>query len=180
MTPIPPDSGKHPIARRPSRQRVSIEKASEAARAAGFDVIDAKKLSSAGLFGRFVAETGAIDIGRARLAVNLERIDKMMDSLGGMAESEVDPEVRIGLLKIGADLIGKSNSAAELLIKSAQTAAATALAEKEMAVPAFGPGRPASLTQVNVNVRPSDGSVDVNKQEIQCQPSEESNESQEE
>lgn len=180
MTPIPTDGKEHAVSRKPAKQPVSLREAASAAKEAGFDVVDASKLQAAGLVGRFVAETGAIDIGRARLAVNIERADKMIGVIAEEASTSGDPEIKLGLLKVAADLIGKSNSAAEMLIKSAQTAAATALAEKEMAVPAFGPGRPAALTQVNVSVSRSDGSVEIKKKEVPCQQSEESSESTEE
>lgn len=125
--------------------------AEKAAKEAGFDIIDAKKLKAAGLFGDFVAQVGAIQLGRSRLAMNIARADRAMDFCERAAESSTDPETMMGLMKINADLIGKSNNAAELLIKSAQQAAETAKTES-MTLPGFAPRAAVGLTQVNVNV----------------------------
>ncbi len=133
------------------KQPISMAAAEKAAKEAGFDIIDAKQLKAAGLFGDFVAQVGAIQLGRSRLAMNIARADRAMDFCERAAESSTDPETMMGLMKINADLIGKSNNAAELLIKSAQQAAETAKTEA-MTLPGFAPRAAVGLTQVNVNV----------------------------
>ncbi len=152
--PIPIEQNVHTSSEVPmtrNKPTISVAAAEKAAKEAGFGIIDAKQLKHAGLFGEFVAQVGAIQIGRSRLAMNIARADRAMEFCERAAESSTDPEVMMGLMKINADLIGKSNNAAELLIKSAQTAAETAKTEA-MVLPGFAPRAAVGVTQVNVNV----------------------------
>lgn len=156
MTPIPTEQNGRTSEHLPAvtnKTPITMSAAEKAAREAGFDIIDAKKLKAAGLFGEFVSQVGAIHLGRSRLAINIARADRAMDFCEEAARSASDAEVMMGLMKINADLIGKSNNAAELLIKSAQQAAETAKTEAMVALPGFAPrmavGNP---TQVNVTV----------------------------
>ena len=155
MTPIPTDQSIESVDNLPATTKkpaISLSVAEKAAREAGFDVIDAKAMKAAGVFGEFVSQVGAIHLGRSRLAVNIARADKAMAFCEQAAESAGDPEIMLGLLKVQSDLIGKSNNAAELLIKSAQTAAETAKAEAMVQLPGFAPRSQVGLTQVNVQV----------------------------
>lgn len=148
---------------------VTVKQAEKAAIALGMEIMDARSLKEAGVLGEFVKDVGAIAIGRARLAMNLRRMDKAMNFLESKFETEEDGELMVGMMKVHADLIGKSNSASELLIKSAQTAAETAKTEAGVVLPGFAPGarvgptpaRPAALVQVNVNSDPKKTEVSV-------------------
>ncbi len=78
MTPIPTEQTEvtsqevRPVGNKPS---ISMAVAERAAREAGFNVIDAKQLKAAGVFGEFVSQVGAIHLGRSRLAMNLARTE---------------------------------------------------------------------------------------------------------
>lgn len=128
--------------------------AEKAAREAGFNVIDAKQLKAAGVFGEFVSQVGAIHLGRSRLAMNLARTDKALEFCEQALERREfpDPEAMIGVMKVHSTLIGESNRAAELLIKSAQQAAETAKTEALTQLPGFAPRAQVGPTQVNVQV----------------------------
>ena len=157
MTPIPTDenagtsSQVQLVGNKPS---ISMAVAEKAARDAGFNIIDAKQLKSAGIFGEFVSQVGAIHLGRARLAMNLARTDKAMDFCEKAIEHGAfdDADAMVGVMKVHASLIGESNKAAELLIKSAQQAAETAKTEAMTQLPGFAPRAQVGLTQVNVSV----------------------------
>lgn len=153
--PIPTDESVSTASLLPASQKkqtISLAMAERAAKEAGFDIIDAKQLKASGIFGEFITQVGAIHLGRARLAVNIARADKAMEFCERAADSAGDSETMIGLMKIQADLIGKSNNAAELLIKSAQQAAETAKTEALTQLPGFAPRAQVGLTQVNVSV----------------------------
>lgn len=154
MTPIPTDPTVDPgqPAAVPKKSVVTVAAAEKAAKAAGFTLVNAGALKSAGVLGEFIKSVGAIHLGRARLALNLERIDRALDFCGEAVKGVDDPDAMIGLLKVQADLIGKSNSAAELLIKSAQQAAEAEATEKGLQLPGFAPGAKVGLAQVNVSV----------------------------
>lgn len=155
------------IAAVPKKQAISIAAAERAARDAGFTLIDAKALKAAGTFGQFLSEVGAIHIGRSRLAMNMARIEKALDFCEKAAEGSSDPELTLGLVKVSSDLIGKSNSAAELLIKSAQQAAETAKTEAMIQLPGFVPGqRVGPMTQVNVTVAGQQADPEVSVEEL--------------
>jgi hypothetical protein len=128
--------------------------AEKAAREAGFNILDARQLKAAGVFGEFVSQVGAIHLGRSRLAMNLARTDKAMEFCEQALEHREfpDPESMIGVMKVHASLIGESNRAAELLIKSAQQAAETAKTEALTQLPGFAPRAQVGPTQVNVQV----------------------------
>jgi hypothetical protein len=66
-----------------------------------------------------------------------------MDFCTRLAEAADDPELSMGLMKVAADFLGKSNDAATMLIKSVQTAAESAKAESQTLAPGFGPRTPA-------------------------------------
>lgn len=157
MTPIPTDDSERtssqvqPVGGKPS---ISMAMAEKAARDAGFNIIDAKQLKAAGIFGEFVSQVGAIHLGRSRLAMNLARTDKAMEFCEQALERGAfnDSEEMVGVMKVHASLIGESNKAAELLIKSAQQAAETAKAEASVQLPGFAPRAQVGLTQVNVSV----------------------------
>jgi hypothetical protein len=163
-----PDSGAplpHPVTT-PKKPPVTVAVAERAAKAAGFDVINARQLEAAGEFGRFVSEVGAIHLGRARLAVNLERAEAAMKFCEDAAREAVEMDHALGMMKVHADLLGKSNSAAEALMKSAQIAADAAKAEAGIQVPGFAPRQPVSPPAVNVVVTSKDARVDVSGPEI--------------
>jgi len=157
MTPIPTEqTGCTPAEVRPvgNKPTISMAVAEKAARDAGFNVIDAKQLKAAGVFGEFVSQVGAIHLGRSRLAMNLARTDKALEFCEQALEHRQfpDPEAMIGVMKVHASLIGESNRAAELLIKSAQQAAETAKTEALTQLPGFAPRAQVGPTQVNVQV----------------------------
>ena len=130
---------------------ISIALAERAAREAGFSMVSAKALKAAGILGEFVSQVGAIHLGRSRLALNLQHIDKAMGFCEERFPTAEDTEAFVGLMKVHSDLIGKSNDAAELLIKSAHQAAETAKVEAQVVLPGFSPGARVG-TQVNVQV----------------------------
>lgn len=143
--PMPPVQTKKPT--------ISLEMAERAAKEAGFSIVDAAKLRAAGVLGEFITEIGAINLGRSRLAFNVAHADKAMVFLEDKIERAGDSESLIGIAKVIADLIGKSNNAAELLIKSAQQAAETAKTEASTVLPGFAPRTSAGVpTQINVVV----------------------------
>lgn len=152
-----------------NKPTISMAVAEKAAREAGFNIIDAKQLKAAGLFGEFVSQVGAIHLGRSRLAMNLARTDKAMDFCEGALERREfpDPESMIGVMKVHASLVGESNRAAELLIKSAQQAAETAKTEAMAQLPGFAPRAQVGLTQVNVsvNAKAADAKVTTTEEE---------------
>ena len=166
MTPISAeqnDSPAHPARPVGGKPPISMAVAEKAAREAGFNIIDAKQLKAAGIFGEFVSQVGAIHLGRSRLAMNLARTDKAMDFCESAIENREfpDPESMIGVMKVHASLISESNKAAELLIKSAQQAAETAKAEAMVVLPGFAPRAQVGPTQVNVMVNASNGAADT-------------------
>ena len=128
--------------------------AERAAKEAGFDIIDAKQLKAAGLFGEFLTQVGAIHLGRSRLAMNIARADKAMTFCEQAIERGAfnTTEEMVGVMRVHSDLLGKSNNAAELLIKSAQQAAETAKTEAMTVLPGFAPRAQVGPTQVNVLV----------------------------
>lgn len=149
MTPIPTDNDVDSQSQVPAVSKktpISLSAAERAAKAAGFEVIDAKALQAAGTFGEFVSQVGAIHLGRARLAVNMKHADDAIVVCRDMAKGAAEVEDQIGLMKLVADLIGKSNDAAEVLIKSAQTAAETAKVEAQTVLPGFAPRTTAGPT----------------------------------
>ncbi len=166
MTPIPAeqnDSATQPARPVGGKPPISMAVAEKAAREAGFNIIDAKQLKAAGIFGEFVSQVGAIHLGRSRLAMNLARTDRAMDFCESAIENREfpDPESMIGVMKVHASLISESNKAAELLIKSAQQAAETAKAEAMVVLPGFAPRAQVGPTQVNVMVNASNGVADT-------------------
>lgn len=166
MTPIPAEQNGctveevRPIGKKPP---ITMAVAEKAARDAGFNVIDAKQLKAAGVFGEFVSQVGAIHLGRSRLAMNLARTDKALEFCEQALEHREfpDPESMIGVMKVHASLIGESNKAAELLIKSAQQAAETAKAEAAVVLPGFAPRAQVGPTQVNVMVNAGNGGTEA-------------------
>lgn len=148
-----------PVGKKPP---ISLAVAEKAAREAGFNILDAKQLKAAGLFGEFVSQVGAIHLGRSRLAMNLARTDKAMDFCESAIENREfpDPDMMVGVMKVHASLISESNKAAELLIKSAQQAAETAKAEAMVVLPGFAPRAQVGPTQVNVMVNARNGGTE--------------------
>lgn len=140
---------------------MSLEIAEKAAKAAGFSVLNAKAIKDAGVLGQFISEVGAIDLGRARLALNLERAERAMRFCEEQAAAAEDVDSSIGFMKVVADILGKSNNAAEALMKSAQTAAETAKAEISMQIPGFSPGATAKPAAPSVNVLVSSKDAEV-------------------
>ena len=120
MLPIPAgDIGDTSVPETTSTKKlISTKAAQKAAEEAGLGIINDAGLKAAGVVGDFMAQVGAIQIGRARLAMNLARAERAMDFIEEVAKSTVEPDVMADLMKVNADLLGKSNSAAELLIKS--------------------------------------------------------------
>jgi hypothetical protein len=172
MTPIPTDESvgtSSQVQTVGSKPSISMAVAEKAARDAGFNIIDAKQLKAAGIFGEFVSQVGAIHLGRSRLAMNLARTDKAMDFCEKAIEHGAfdDADAMVGVMKVHASLIGESNKAAELLIKSAQQAAETAKAEASVQLPGFAPRAQVGLTQVNVsvNAKGADTSVTANEED---------------
>ena len=170
MTPISTDlnvctsSQLHSLSIKPP---ISMAMAEKAAREAGFNIIDAKQLKAAGVFGEFVSQVGAIHLGRSRLAMNLARTDKAMDFCESAIERGGfdDSDSMVGVMKVHASLISESNKAAELLIKSAQQAAETAKAEALMQLPGFAPRAQVGLTQVNVSFNSNGAETNVTTNE---------------
>lgn len=129
---------------------VSMAAARKAAKEAGWYVVDASRVQAAGVFGRFVGQCGAIDIGRGRLMVEAgkrDQIDTMVDELLG---EDLEVATRLELLRLKGDLMRGGTEIAKQLIASEPKTSPDGPAP--LRLPAFGP-----QTAVVVNVNGKNG-----------------------
>jgi hypothetical protein len=103
---------------------VKLSKVRAAARRAGWVSLNVAALKDQALIGRFIAEAGAVDLGRARLAFEANRIDEIDESLKEL-ETEAKAlngeglglrlgvnKARIEMTRIGMEIASQQISAA--------------------------------------------------------------------
>lgn len=156
---------------RSKEDRITDREATEAAKDAGFVVVDGKKLQGVGNVGKYVGQEGVIDLGRGMLAFSatkLADLSNRFESALNAASQQLEDEIRdkdgitltsenLGLLtsivEIQKGLLKQQTDVASRLVKTApeQSSQPKRLVPGPTKGEVLTPAAPQTAVQVNVN-----------------------------